>query len=208
MPEFVSLLPTGLPEDFDMDVLSEKPVVTVEEWEDSIEVDYAFPGFTVSDVEQDVDDQALPFSEVGISGAGFVSESGKPLMPSFGRFVQIPPGCDYQVSVMKSKPVEHEDILITPAQENAMDRAEALEEFEYDVDAYKKDALYPKDIVEVSDPQNVDDYNALLVHVRPLQYNAAKRRLVGYGNIKVTIKLTPKEEIDEADMEEYALSDP
>ena len=37
MSEFVSLRPSGLPEAFDMEVFSEKPVVSIDEREDRIE---------------------------------------------------------------------------------------------------------------------------------------------------------------------------
>ena len=47
MSEFVSLSPSGLPEEFDVALYSEKPVVSVEELEDRIEIGYIFPGFTI-----------------------------------------------------------------------------------------------------------------------------------------------------------------
>ena len=207
MSEFVSLRPSGLPEAFDMEVFSEKPVVSIDEREDRIEINYIFPGFTLGEVEQQVDNETLPFKEVGISGAGFVSESGKPLLPSFGRFVQIPPGCDYKLSARKSKPVTFDDVLIAPAQENATDLPEAEHEFEYNEEAYGQDALYPADVLEVSEAQNLDDYRVLALHVRPLQYNPAKQRLSGYSNITVTIKLSTKEGED-VDIEEFPPLDP
>ncbi len=207
MSKFLSLSPAGLPEEFDLELYSEKPVVSVEEGKDHIEINYIFPGFTVGDTDQQMDDQTLSFKEVGISGAGFVSESGKPLLPSFGRFVQIPPGCDYEISTKKSKPVKFDDILITPAQEKAADQVTDTGEFEYDAEFYGEDVLYPADVIQVGDAQNLDDYKVLLIHVRPLQYNPGRRQLLGYSNIKVTIKLSPKE-TDEEDMEEFPLADP
>ena len=207
MSEFVSLSPSGLPKEFDAEIYSEKPVISVEELEDRIEIDYIFPGFTMGDNEQQLDDQVLPFKEVGISGAGFVSESGKPLLPSFGRFVQIPPGCDYKVSTKKSKPVKFEDILLSPAQEQATDQENETGVFEYDAEAYEEDTLYPADVVQIGEPQNLDDYKVLAIYVRPLQYSPCKRQLIGYSNIQVTIKLTAKE-LDKEEMEEFPLMDP
>ncbi len=182
-------------------------MVSVEEREDHIEINYIFPGFTMGDNEQPIDDQTLPFKEVGISGAGFLSESGKPLLPSFGRFIQIPPGCDCEVISKKSKPVKFDDILITPAQEQATDQADETGEFEYDADAYREDTLYPANMVQIGDPQNLDDYKVLAIHVRPLQFNPAKRQLVGYSNIKVTVKLSTMQ-ADEDELDEFPLMDP
>jgi hypothetical protein len=207
MSKFVSLSPSGLAEEFDLELYSEKPVVSVDEREDRIEINYIFPGFTVGDAEEQIDDQTLPFKEIGISGAGFVSESGKPLLPSFGRFVQIPSGCDFKVSVKKGKPVKYDGILVTPAQEEATDQAGETEGFEYDAEAYQEDSLYPTKVLDVSGPQNLDDYKVLLIHVRPLQYNPAKQQLVGYSNIRVTIKLIARE-VDQQYTDEFPLIDP
>lgn len=207
MSEFVSLSPAGLAKEFDLEKFSEKPIITVEEGKDKIEIDYIFPGFTMGDSEQQVGEETMPFKEVGITGAGFVSVSGHPLLPSLGRFIQIPPGCDYKVSIKKSKPVKIDDILITPAQEMATDSADDAAEFEYDPDAYQKDALYPKDVVQVGEPQNLDEYRVLPVYVCPLQYNAAKKQITGYSNISVTIQLIPRE--DDSDWpNEFPFGDP
>ncbi len=201
MTKFISLQPTGLPDDFDFDLHSETPIVDIDEGKKEIVIDYVFPGFTVGDIKHQIDNETVDFVEVGISGAGFVSESGKPLLPSFGRFVQIPPGCDYKVDVDKEKPIRFEDYLITPAQENILDTEKVESEFEYDPESYSLDTLYPEDLVEVSGPFLMDDYKVLLVHVRPLQYNPAKKQLQGYGNITVKIKLKAldDDELDDSD---------
>jgi hypothetical protein len=206
MPEYISLKASGLSEEFDAEVHGEKPIVAVKEKKDSIEISYIFPGFTVSDDDREVDGKAMPFKEVGISGAGFVSESGKPLLPSFGRFIQIPRGCDFKISTKHSKPLEFKDILITPAQELATDGSEG--KFEFGQEAYSEDTLYPEKMVEVSGPQLMDEYNVLSIHVRPLQYNPAKKILFGCANITVSIKLSSKEKVDQEEMAEHPYEDP
>jgi hypothetical protein len=207
MSKFKSLSPSGLPKEFDAEVFSEKPIISVDEREACIEIHYIFPGFTVGDTAQQIDEQTMPFKEIGISGAGFMSESGKPLMPSFGRFIQIPPGSDYKVAVKKSTPVTFDEILVAPAQEQATDQAGMDAEFEFDPQAYKADVPYPAEMVVVSEPQNLDDYRVLLIQVRPLQYNPAKRQLVGYSNIDVTIKLDLKP-LDREVLGEFPLTEP
>ncbi|GAB6163410.1 hypothetical protein JCM12298_25700 [Desulfothermus naphthae] len=194
--EFKSLKASGLSEDFDAEVDGSEPIIDVSEEEDHITISCILPGFDLSDNEQDVKGEKMPFKEVGISGVGFVSESGKPLMPVFRRFVNVPQGCDIEVNVKKGNEVTFDDILVTPAQEKAMD-GEEEHEFEFDEEAYKKDEFYPKNIVKVSDPQDVDGYNAVLVEICPLQFNPVKRKIRGYGNITITLKFSPKDEEDE-----------
>jgi len=198
---FVSLSPAGLADDYDAKAYSDRPVVSVVEEERTIKISYIFPGFTIGEGGRPAEGQMEAFQEVGISDVGFLSESGKPLLPSFGRFVQIPPGCEYEVSVSKGEAVRFDDVLVTPAQEEATDQEGVQVEFEYDAEAYADDALYPEKVVEVDGPYYVDGYRALLVHVRPLQYIPESRCLIGYSNVDVTIRLLEAES-DESDAED------
>lgn len=206
MSKFLLLDASGLSDAFDAKIHGEQAVVTIQEKKDILEVSYIFPGFSISDDDQEVDGKLLPFKEVGISGAGFVSESGKPLLPSLGRFVQIPSNCDFDINVKQSKPVQFADLLITPAQEAAIDDSEG--EFEFNQEAYSKDGLYPENITKVSGPYDMDDYKVLSVHVRPLQYNPAKKLLLGFSNITVVIKLSSKKVVDKEETAEHPFADP
>jgi hypothetical protein len=189
MHTFYSLQAQGLPDSFDATVHGEAPIVEVLELDHQIQINYTFPGFYVSDDPRLVDGSDVPFNQVNIAATGFLAEGGRPLLPSFGRFVQIPAGCNYRVRVEKGESVTFDDLLILPAQEHLADQLDVEEAFEYDTALYERDKLYPKDLVEVTGPHHIDDYVALLVHVRPLQYNPKRRRLHGYGNLRVIIDL-------------------
>lgn len=78
--EFKSLKASGLSDDFDADIDGSEPIIDIDEEEDHITISCIFPGFDLSDDEQDVKGEKKPFKEVGISGAGFISESGQPLL--------------------------------------------------------------------------------------------------------------------------------
>ncbi len=188
MVEFRSLRPSDIDDDFDGTSTEGRPIVTVHERDDGIRLEYTFPGFMLSGVEPDLDDGDLPFQEIGMSGVGFLSESGRPLVPSFGRFVQVPMGCEYSVDIKKGHVVEYEDILVKPAQELVHDMDDEAD-FEFDKLTYGEDAWYPRELVEVTGPQEMDDYQVLLVHVRPLQVNPVKKLVRGHSNITVDITL-------------------
>lgn len=204
MKEFISLNPAGLPDSFDTEIHGEEPIVKVEETKGQIVISYTFPGLYLSDDSRDVKGKRITFKHVNIPKTGFLAESGRPLLPSFGRYIQIPFNCDYKLTVKKGKPIQFDDVLILPAQEELTDNPEEKHTFEYDKDLYSKDEPYPSEIIRVTGPFEIDGYNAILVHVRPLQYNPSKSKLIGYSNITVDIKVTPaKEESDE-----YPLIDP
>ena len=204
MREFINLNPEDIPDSFDVEIQGEEPIVDVKESKEQISISYTFPGFYLSDDEQDVEGEKKSFKQVNIAKTGFLSESGKPLLPSFGRYVQIPFNCNYELTVKKYTPMEFDNVNILPAQENLTDSPDEEHEFEYDQKCYSTDDVYPSNVVETTGPFEIDGYNSILVHVRPFQYNPAQKKLLGFGNIFVTIDISPRE--DESD--EYPLIDP
>jgi len=203
MREFKSLNPAGLPDSFKIEIHGEEPIVKIEESKEHMVISYIFPGFFLSDDSRDVEGERIFFKQINIAKTGFLAESGKPLLPSFGRYVQIPLNSDYKFTVKKGEPVQFDNILVLPAQEKLMDNPEEEISFEYDKEFYSKDEFYPRDIVEITGPFEIDGYKALLIHVRPFQYNPAKRKLIGFGNIVVNIDIFPKKE----ESDEHSLID-
>ena len=204
MREFKSLNPEKLPEGFDAEIHGEEPIVKLEESKGRIVVSYTFSGFYLSDDKLDVEGKKVSFKQVNIAATGFLVESGKPLLPSFGRYVQIPFNCDFKYTVKKGKPLQFDNILVSPAQEKVTDNPKEKHILEYNKKIYAKDVVYPEEMVKISGPFNIDDYQALLVHMCPFQYNPAKKKLIGYGNITVNIDITPKK----GDVREYPPGDP
>jgi hypothetical protein len=191
MREFRSLNPKNLPDRFSVDAYSEEPVVDVKESTKKIRINYVFPGFYTIDDNREVAGNRMELKQIHIKSTGSYIESGKPLLPTFGRYVQIPENCDFDVTITKGEPIEFENILVSPAQTKLYDSPER-HNYEYDKEFYARDILYPKDVATVTGPFSVDQYRALLVQVTPLQYNPAKKKIIGYGNISVTINLKEK----------------
>ncbi len=190
-----SLHAAGLPKAFDLDHHGEKPIIEMTSADDTIRLSYIFPGYRLSHApgkqKAAPGDRDAFYNEVGITGTGFLSASGKPLLPSFGRFVQIPPGYHYTVKIKKGPFHRRRNMRIKPAQENAADQEEWV--FEFDDAHYQQDQFYPQELVEVSDPLFMDGYRVLCLHVRPFQYNPVRELLRCYSNIEVTIKLQREE---------------
>jgi hypothetical protein len=91
--------PDLLPDAFDAAIFGEEPIVEIHQEPGLINITYTFPGFFVSDDAREVDGDEIPFTQLNIAAAGFLAESGKPLLPSFGRYVQIPPNHNYTLAV-------------------------------------------------------------------------------------------------------------
>jgi len=203
--EFKSLKASGLSDEFDAVGYGSEPIIQVEDGKNQIAITCIFPGFDLSDDDQDIAGEKKPFKEVGIKGVGFLSQEGKPLLPVFRRFVNIPPGCSVEFDVEKGRAANFEDILVTPSQESAVDTDEE-HTFEFDEESYKKDEFFPKEMVKVSPAQDIDGYNAVLLEVCPIRYNAAKRKLQGYSNIRIILKFSGKDM--DSDENEFLFTDP
>ncbi|MHC4181168.1 MAG: C25 family cysteine peptidase, partial [Planctomycetota bacterium] len=202
MRAFRTLNPEGVSDAFDAEIHGEEPLVAVEETKDQLVISYAFPGFYISDQQEEVDGREVAFQHLNISATGFLSESGKPLLPCFGRYVQIPSDCDFSVTSDGVGPVVFDEILVAPAQEEVTDGPDDNHALEYDADAYTRDGVYPEETVSVTGPFVIDDYRALLVHVCPFQYNPAKKQLAGFGRVNVTIRLHERQ----GDQPDYQIS--
>ncbi len=184
---------------------TDEPVVKVSCKNNEIKIAYLFPGFTISDGKRNIAKEWKLFKEVHISGTGFLSVDKEPLLPSFGRFVQIPPFQD--VADIKSKRynrVEVKEVLITWAEETVEEKGGV----EFNETIYKINKFMPKreNMMEHSGPFYMDGYKVILIHVRPLQYNPQKNLLRGYGKIIVTIKLLPLNKSDNEKVNEEALT--
>ncbi|MCJ7580250.1 MAG: hypothetical protein MUP98_06920, partial [Candidatus Aminicenantes bacterium] len=97
MPKIIPIYGSG------SEGLSDEPEVKVdyENKGEKIIITYIFPGYSVSNVKRKVNNNWKPFREVGMSGTGFYSVDTDPLLPSFGRFVQIP--INYRVVKVRSR---------------------------------------------------------------------------------------------------------
>ena len=190
--EFKPLKPQGLPEGFDATAETEAPIVKIEESVGKIVVSYAFPGFYLVEETAEVNGKKIAFKRPSMKAVGSYALGGKPLLPSFSRYVQIPKNCDYKVTAKKSNQVQFDNIDLYPAQTKLFDNVRAKEVFEYDSAFYGKDEYYPAEVFEVKGPFEIDDYYALLLSVMPLQYNPRNKQIVGWSNIEVTIEVTQK----------------
>jgi len=203
MADLKSLNATGLPEAFDLVQHGEKPIITLSFESRTIRLSYIFPGFSLADHSDkaNVGDRQgkIAFQhEVGIAGTGFLSESGKPLLPSFGRLLQIPPGQDYKVNTKTTGLQKFDNVKIKPAQENAQDQNAWT--LEFDESIYNEDKFYPDTIVDVSKPFYMDGYRVVCIHVRPMQYNPVRESLHCFSNIEVVIEFTVKSTKDDKEV--------
>lgn len=180
---------------------TDDPVVTFRIRNKEIIITYLFPKVTITKLEFTPSQDKFKdtkFRLVKISNVGFMTESGKALLPSLGRFVQIPPGYYAEIkNVSKSGPKAiHEDgknLQIITSQEELTEKSFREHHFEYCKEFYNSRDWYPseRDMVKLDGPFDVDGYNAILLHVRPLKYKPNTQGLIAYSKIVVTLEIKP-----------------
>ncbi|MCE5334438.1 MAG: C25 family cysteine peptidase, partial [Desulfobacteraceae bacterium] len=191
MRKFISAAKENLPLGFDPESFTERPIATVRESAGTIEVDYLFPGYYLIDDTRMVDGETIDFKQVVIANTGIISQSGRPALPSFGRYLRVPPGRAFKASVWTSP--EHSverNVRVFPAQMLLMDNPEVKTRFEYDKAFYDRETVYPKEMVSITGPYEIARKQGLLLHVSPFVYNPSTRQLAFHEKFRITISLT------------------
>ncbi|MHC1728734.1 MAG: C25 family peptidase propeptide domain-containing protein [Syntrophobacteraceae bacterium] len=197
MGKFIRLETTKLPEDFNLEKDTEKPLVQIlKERDRQIKIDYIFPGFYLYDADSEIDGRQ--FQKISIYCTGSISEFGKPFLPSFGRYIQIPRNSLVSKTLFeRGIEFKFQGLSLWPAQRGRYDQKP--NEYDYSSGFYKENTFYPGEdnIVRVNGPYEMDGYRAVLVHITPFQYNPAKEELIGYGSVTLTLDLIRDEKVAE-----------
>lgn len=168
-----------------------EPIVDVKESQGRIKLTFTFPGFYMNTTKRKVKNKQLRVTHVSMAGTGFLAEDKRPMLPSVGRFVQVPASSYWAWEVTKGSSVRIDDVLVLPAQHPRMGSGGGRRTLEFDKSVYGRDAIYPSSMVqEGSQLHEINGYQALLVSVVPFQYNPRRRRLKAFSTVTVTIKLT------------------
>ncbi len=185
-------------------------------------LEYEFPGFLFYHEDRNafqIDGREKFFTQLKIPGAGFLNEAYKPLLPSFGRYLQIDSNYVFYANNELNANFTVDNLVTIPCPLDAL-RDEIGDEIlvsrsEFELSDWSRTCFgpdmkedffrgfydrkvdYPKknEIAKVTGPYLIDGRYALLVHVRPFQYKYVKYGptfkydLVFYNNISLDITL-------------------
>ncbi len=181
---------TDMPAGLNSDRYAGAPVVTVVPSNGRIEVEFVFPGFYYSEARtREIDGKTWAFRNVEVTSAGFLMQPGKPLLPSFGRYVQVPNSCCFSYSAEPHGETRFDGFIISPAQTHRVDGAGQVQEFKFEHAFYTGKECYPEEPVKVTGPFRIDDYKAFLIHVAPLRFDPQREQLIGYHKVKIIFEI-------------------
>ncbi|RLC51536.1 MAG: hypothetical protein DRI23_04810 [Candidatus Cloacimonadota bacterium] len=127
------------------------------------------------------------YKQIDYKNEGKFLEFGMPDLPRFTRMIAIPDYGTTNVTVTYFEEEMIENILIYPIQELQLESQPNRAEFIRNEEFYNGKSVFPKQIVEVSEPVIFRDIRLVSVTVNPFQYDPASRELKVYHDISVTI---------------------
>ncbi len=143
-----------------------------------------------------------------ISGAGFMTQVGKPELPVLRRLVKIPLGATARLQGATGESMVVTDYDVFPAQEPWAEHVKAAKPaFRRDTTLYSRNAFYPGELAKLGHPAIIRGVQVVPVEVFPLQYNPVTKQVRVYRNVRVNITYTGGAPQVEQDRSEAAYSE-
>ena len=111
--------------------------------------------FSVQDYvisETSVDKEIM--KTITMSGVLLQNSEGAPNVPGYSRYVAIPQGSVAKARVVRKQTNKVSDISIAPAPRIPLDTDKGPLLYKKDAGIYKKNSIYPENVVAVSEPMN------------------------------------------------------
>jgi PKD repeat protein len=116
-----------------------------------------------------------------------ILEKGAPAVRKLSAAVIVPDTMDMQVKVLNSKYVDIENVTLAPSKGN-LPRTIDPDNVPYEYgQAYRNNAFYPGNLVELTRPYITRDYRGQAVIATPFQYNPVTKVLRVYTQLKVKV---------------------
>jgi hypothetical protein len=158
--------------------LDDPPVIRVlSQNSTGAELEFQLPALAVEDVSIAGD----TFQILAIPQGGENGEEGAPMLPVFGRLLQIPERAGVQVAATVEQADDYDGVRVIPVQ------GAAGEPFAYDLAAYSRDGYGDTPAARVGDPALMHGLRVAPLVFAPVQYNPAEGRLRVARRVHVTV---------------------
>lgn len=152
---------------------------------ESIELEYTFPGATVTFRKVNNTDYCF----LHIDGFGMMGKEGQPAMPMHNDLIAIPENADAEIVILETDYIEYTGYYVHPALEPALDVEGAPEPaFKIDERIYNSDKFYPESITAIVEILKIRGLDVAVAQVRPVQFNPVTQTLRVYSKIKYRVE--------------------
>ncbi len=127
------------------------------------------------------------YSNISIQGVMLPSDPGTPNLPVYSRYIVVPNGSKAQLKINGYDYSDFDNVRVSPSPEIPVDSDDSPVKYPPLKDIYKRNSVYPQEIVTLSDPIVIRGITIVSVNVYPFQYNAQKSTLRAIKNIDIEI---------------------
>ena len=136
--------------------------------------------------------QYLSYKNISIPGYSVIHQGGSPAVLQTGQLIEIPEGCDIEVSSYPIETVEYPDFLLGPAPyqvvvEDELGNKTVTEQYLPDFDSYSQNAYSPAELAAVEFTGYLRDKRIARLLFSPVQYNPASETLIVHKKYQVHI---------------------
>jgi hypothetical protein len=181
----------GFAQNYSIDLSADKHAeeVVVNDFE-QLKMEFSYDGVHSFNVKT----QKGEFTEIAIPNTYSIGELGAPKLPATKRLIKVPFGAeataevvsfDKEVYDLEKHNIKHKIIPMQPSVSKSDDPAAV--EFEYDAEAYQKNAFSSHELATVEILGTMRSVRIGRLVVAPVRYNPVTNQITVYNNIKVKV---------------------
>jgi len=130
------------------------------------------------------------FVSIQIPGAGDYLEAGNPLVPAIRKFIAIPYGADYDISVQVLEEMVLEDYNLWPTQPQ-YNRDDIIKPpFQLNKDMYFSSRIYPSSIAKITHETWIRDLRTVMLEITPVRYSPSTGELFIATSLEISLNTT------------------
>ncbi len=124
---------------------------------------------------------------ITMKGVILPNNEGAPDIPAYSKYVAIPQGASVSVNLLNKRTEISENMEIAPAARLPKDNETTPIFRTKDHQIYATNALYPSNIITVSEPMKIRGVDVVLVSVSPFQYNPVSKQLLVHRDLEISL---------------------
>ena len=122
-----------------------------------------------------------------MSGVMLQNNEGSPNVPGYSRYIAVPQGAVVSARIVRKQSETVQDMNIAPAPRIPLDTDIGPLSYSKDQSIYSKNAFYPENIVQISEPMKIRGLDVVLIGISPFQYNPVTKELIVNKDIEIEV---------------------
>jgi hypothetical protein len=144
--------------------------------------------FSVQDyllTETIVDKNAM--KTITMNGVMLQNTEGAPNLPGYSRYIAVPQGATVKTKIIRKQKETVSNISIAPAPRIPLDTETGPLSYKKNQNIYSKDAVYPENLVQISEPMKIRGMDVVLIAISPFQYNPITNELTITKDLEIEV---------------------